>query len=462
MSYHQAQKTASPAEDALQQHALQQHQLGQAFDTYERRYGRLERVNFDNSSRRMELRHRLDNLQRHLDRLQESVGLLVEKPTTTTTTTTDSNTSPKKPRGRRKKLHSDVDLDFQALRDQIHYLDVLTEDLRNSDRKQEDAEKSFDNAVHAISTTLRRSKLIPKNEEAADVSLAPTLASASEHPSDVASPIAAELEAYYAAVSTLRNMGERIGELQAEQQEQWERRGVMEDQDQVLEQSEEEFLHMWNDVLQNAYNDFATAQTAVKETREVCHTMEITIPPWADVNSVGDNTGPSSDNATDPGNFGLPDSIPTDSQLDSNKGYPNMFHEPVLQDYESPLATPPILDNPMVKERVARWVDNIEPVVDLQSGSFLPNTSLDLSGDAAPATEQQNDNIAFRQPQWSDKMPISTRSEGAATTMVPRTPAFGAIIAAPRAASTGAERDVDGDCDPRPAAPLPTKVSLQT
>jgi hypothetical protein len=58
--------------------ASQQYPLGQAFVAYERRYRHLGDIEFDNSSRRMELRHRLDNFRQHFDRLQTSVEHLLE------------------------------------------------------------------------------------------------------------------------------------------------------------------------------------------------------------------------------------------------------------------------------------------------------------------------------------------------------------------------------------------------
>jgi hypothetical protein len=405
----------------------------------------------------MELRHRLETLQQHLDRFETSCESLVEKPTTDTA---DTNASPRKPRGRRKKLLSAVSLEFQALKDQIQALNMLADEIRSSDRKQENAGKSFDNAVRFMSSTLRRSKLVPENEQAPYVSLAPTIASTSEHSSDVSPPIPAELEAYYAAISTLRNMGERIGELQAEQQEQWERRGVMEDQGQVLEQTEDEFLRMWHDLLSIAYNDFTAAQTAVDKARQVCDATNIAIPSWAEVNSVGERADQSSDDVRDQDMISDPNSIPVDPELGSLKGYPLRFNESVLQDQGTPLATPPPLDNPMAKERIARWVDDVDPDIVPQIANLEPQTSIDRSGDATQGTEQQHDAIPKRRDhQWSDTVAVSIRSQGAQTTTLPYASASSATTATHRPASVGAERSLEVDEDLRPAATLPTTTS---
>jgi hypothetical protein len=76
-------------------------------------------------------------------------------------------------------------------------------------------------------------------------------------------------------------MSERIGDLQVEKQEQWERRGLEEDQGQLLDQNEDEFLRAWSDTLKPAYNNYETAKAAVKESRELCDRNNIDIPSWA-------------------------------------------------------------------------------------------------------------------------------------------------------------------------------------
>jgi hypothetical protein len=428
--------------------ASQQYPLGQAFVAYERRYRHLGDIEFDNSSRRMELRHRLDNFRQHFDRLQTSVEHLLEP----LPSTTDSTTSPKKPRARRKKLQSAVKLDLQALEWQLHALDELAEEFRGNDKKQEDAERSFDNAVQNISTKLRRSKLIPESETAPEVSLAPTIVSVSEHPSDASPPIAAELEAYYEAVSTLRNMGERIGELQGEQQEQWERRGVMEDQGQVLDESEEQFLRAWKDILDVAYKDFTIAQAAVEKARLDCDAMNISIPTWAEVNSVGEKADLSSIEAPDEGMVSLPNSMPGISQPTSSLLQPQapgdlalLSNEPVLHDHGSPLATPPHV--PTAKDRIARWIQDTDPNLDPQLQDFPQGTPLAVSEHATPALEQPCSTLLPREHQWSDNIPVSARSEDAVAATARDPVAFGTVSTAHRASSLDAGQGLEVDDD---------------
>jgi hypothetical protein len=209
----------------------QQNPLDQISEAYERRRIRLECINPENSSQRMDLCHRSDNLEQGLNLLQTSVEPRVVQPSATAST--DSNVSQKKPRARRKKLHASTNLDLEALRVQIHDFDLLTEELR----WQEDAEKAFDNAVLVMSAQLCMNNFLPRDEEVL-VACAPMFASfacMSGHPNAISLPIEAELEHYYAAIATLRNTRERIDDLQVEQQEQRVRRGLTEDQDGSLE-----------------------------------------------------------------------------------------------------------------------------------------------------------------------------------------------------------------------------------
>lgn len=428
-------------EGSLAGDVSRQDPLDRVFEAYERRYRHLGEIEFDNSAWRMELRHRLDNLQQHLDRFQNSFESYMGIPSNPT----GSNTSPKKPRARRKKMQAAAKLDFDALKDQMHALGILTEQLTDKDRKQDVAEASFNNAVEALATTLRRRGLVSKEEKAVEVSLAPTLASTSEHLSDIASPIAVELEAYYDAVSTLRNMGERIGELQAEQQEQLERRGMMEDQGQVLDQTEEDFLRMWRDLLDVAYNDFRAAQTAVKERRQQCDAMNIAIPTWAEVDSTGEKAESSDNDAPDREMASLANTIPADSKLQPSNGLP--------------LATPP--QKPMAEDSIFRWIETTDPDFDSQPHGFPQGTPLALSQGVTSTVEQQDNALTLPLPlrthDWSDTVAGSTRSDDATASTLPSHMAFGAITAVPRAASLGAEQSLEVDDGLEKVEPRETK-----
>jgi hypothetical protein len=420
----------------------QQDPLDRAFEAYERRYRHLGEIEFDNSAWRMELRHRLDNLQQHLNRFQTSFESYMDPPSNPA----GSNTSTKKPRARRKKMRTDAKLDFEALKDQMYALNTLTEQLRDNDRKQDAAEGSFNNAVEAIVTTLRRRGLISTKEKTAEVFLAPTIASTSEHSSDVVIPIAAELEAYYDAVSTLRNMAERIGELQVEQQEQLERRGVMEDQGQVLEQNEEDFLNMWRNLFDVACDNFKAAQTAVREKRQECNAMNVEIPAWAEVDSVGEKAESLNNDAPDHDMISLANSIPT--------------NKPLLQDLRSPLPTPP--QKSMAKDSIFRWIENTGPNLDSQPQDFPQDIPLPLSRGSTPVMEQQ-DNApvasSLTTHDRKDTVAGSSRSDDATATTLPHNMAFGAMTAVPRPPSLGNERGLEADDGVWKVAPLETASS---
>lgn len=312
-----------------------------------------------------------------------------------------SKSSRKKPRAQRKKKQALAKSDLDAFDDQMHALDILTASLKDKDRKQAAAETSFHNAAETIATSLRRRGIVAKKEEAVEVSLAPTLASMSEHSSDFTPPVAMELEAYYSAVSMLRNMEERIGALQVEQQEQLERRGLMEDQGQVLDQNEEDFLRMWRDELDSAYNDFRAAQTAVKERREECDVMNIAIPIWTEVNSVDERVGSSHNDAPGEDVTSPTNSITADSRLQPPSVLPLMLDDPLLQAPSSPLATPP--QKPMAKASIYRWIKNIDVDFDSQPHSLPQSVPLALSQTATSTMGHDG----------SDTVADSTRSDDA-------------------------------------------------
>lgn len=174
----------SPLNDASKQDSLDR-----IFAAYERRHSHLECIRFVNSSQRMELYHRLDNLERHLDRLHSSVEPLVAQPATIAST--HSKASQKKLSAR----HANINLDLEALKGQVNAFNMFTEELRYHDRRQEDAEKSFNHAVRVISARLYVNKPFPRDEEVLVV-CAPTLASRSGGPNDISLPIEPELEDY--------------------------------------------------------------------------------------------------------------------------------------------------------------------------------------------------------------------------------------------------------------------------
>jgi hypothetical protein len=399
--------------------------LDETFEAYRRRRRRLDDKLFETSSQRMELLHRLENLEQHLDRLQLSVELLLEKPDPA------KSDSTKKPRARRKRLHSTANLDFEAVKGQILALNLLSEDLKEGIRSQDEAIASFDNAAQAISTALRKQELVTDNDAEDDVFLARTPSIRSTGDAGLSPPIPGELEVYYAAVGDLRNMRERIGDLQVEKQEQEVRRGLEEDQGQLLEPNDDDFHRTWSETLKVAYNDFETARTVLLEAREACDRNNIDIPSWAIVNSVGDQADLTHDGAPGQGMVSPPNSIPAESRIDKMDS-----SEPLLHDHGSPLATPPT-NNLMSTERVARWVAGIDtPPLSMQF-----ETSVNLLGGVTDKYMTQASRAPF---QWNDENVQSVKSAGARTTA---NTAMDATTARPPAPSLGAEQSLELDED---------------
>jgi len=241
--------------------------LDTVFEAYERRNSRFRDIPHDNSAQRMGLRHRLDNFHQHLDRFQSSIGALGDS------SIDGSLKEVKRARARRKKLRSYIHQDYEALKAQLGAVDVLTDKLRASDRRQEQAERSFANAVAQISTVLRQQKT---TRPCIKGDLIESQSVRTSQP-----PIPCELEAYYGSVSTLRCVAERIRELEFEKQERLEPRGVTEDRGQVLDQSDHDFLRDWDKTLSVAYQDFEQARRDVASARKSCEDAGATMPAWA-------------------------------------------------------------------------------------------------------------------------------------------------------------------------------------
>jgi hypothetical protein len=411
--------------------------LDQTFEAYRRRRHRLDDILFNTSSQRMDLLHRLGNLEQHLDRFQVSVELFLEKPDPP-----KPDVSTKKPRTRRKRLHSIASLDFEALKDQILALHLLAEDLREGDRKQDEAITSFDNATQAISTALRKRELVVEHDTKPDVFLARTPSVRSTGEIDTSPPIPCELEAYYAAVGDLRNMSERIGDLQVEKQEQELRRGLEEDQGQVLEPNDDDFRRIWSEQLEVAYNNFETARTAFLEAREACKRENINIPSWAIVNSVGDQADLKHDDEPDQGMVSPPNSIPANSRINKT-----VASEILLHDHGSPLATPPT-NTSLATERVVQWVVGVN-----NQPLHMPfDIPANWSGDVTDKDINEGPRARF---QWNGETAQSVKSADAVTTTNNALEATTARLLAP---SLGAEQGLEIDdkvWDVAPSNPAP-------
>jgi hypothetical protein len=205
--------------------------------TLDRRYSAFTDIAYKTSTQRADMSHRLDNLQYSLARLETSIGDLMKK-----VIVVKPNAALTGRQSRLKELESSVHSDTKELRERIIFLNALTAEMRMTERAAEKAEQSFHNAHQATFTAFRRRKLINLDAIGSDVTLVPTPLQSSVASSAGATDTVDELQVYYAAVGTLKNMRERIWDLQAEQQEQWERRGLLEDQGHVFEQNDEEFV----------------------------------------------------------------------------------------------------------------------------------------------------------------------------------------------------------------------------
>jgi hypothetical protein len=353
---------------------LPQHQsLENLLYALDRRYSVFADITYKTSSQRMDVCHRLDNLQYSIARLETSIGdlmkhVIVAKP----------STSRKRSQSLLKKLESSVHLDTEELRARIKGLNALTAEMRMNERAVEKAEHSFRNAHQAAFTAFRRRKLINVDAIGSDVSLVPTPLRSPVASSAGAIDTVDELEVYYAAVGTLKNMRERIWDLQAEQQEQWERRGLLEDQGHVLEQNDEEFMLAWDKQLKVANKDFEEARTAVEDARKACIQANITIPSWAEVNSVGDELEPGGRDSPIQEAVSPPNSVPAHHLDNFTEQDAISAKERLLHDRGSPLSTPPAY-NSLIRDRVDRWMTEIEP-----------QSTNDLYGSPAVPTEGSN------------------------------------------------------------------------
>lgn len=92
-----------------------------------------------------------------------------------------------------------------------------------------------------------------------------------------------ELEDFWASVSEMRIMRERLWDFQAEREEQLERRALLADQGQEVEQSDGEFDRCWDAQILLGETDLRKAEAAADNAREQCNIANITIPTWAEL-----------------------------------------------------------------------------------------------------------------------------------------------------------------------------------
>lgn len=255
----------------------------------------------------------------------------------------------------------------------------LMDQTKVHDRLLERATDAFDNAALAMFTALHG------NEVTIDDGVLPVtfLGASSENnsidPATPDTPLIPQLDRYYDAVGNFEIMRKRLTDLYMERQEQWERRVMMADQEQVIEQSDEDFSAEWRRMLGVAEEDLRVAREVVEDARKSCDADNIDIPMWAQVSlSV---TAPEqlvwdSTQAVSP-----PNSNPANSAviryLHPGMAATSIASGNLLAPIVSPLRTPPPDDN-RATEKVLNWrqaVPDRNDVLNEVAGTILDGHS---------------------------------------------------------------------------------------
>lgn len=203
------------------------------------------------------------------------------------------------------------------------------------------------------------------------MSLVPSSAYRSVRSDTITTPPVPELEQYYQTASDLRIMQERFAYLETERQEQWSRRVMLEDQDQVLEQTHSEFIEAWEKRLNEAGVNVDEARAASEEARRACDAAGILIPDWGEASSVDDES--KVDNLRFPLGGGLsPLKVQPSLRL-----FEDVISEPLMHDHGSSLSTPSA-SNQLIAERISHWVETTTQDVDSVPANDLEEpTALD-------------------------------------------------------------------------------------
>lgn len=289
---------------------------------YDLEHRQLKEAIWSNASQFMAVYHRLDNFQHSFNRLQESAGALIRKS---------------KDRGL-QSLQKEVHLDVKALEDHCQGLQTLVESLRSHQATMELSERHFDKASRAIFEAFSQSNSGLREVAATGLwhqsaSLAP-----SSHPET--SPMPIQLEDFCREIGRSRNMRERLWELEEERQEQLERRCLLEDQEQVLEQTDEAFALEWDQILQKSKRDLQDAYEQAQNARRACTEAGVEIPFWAEVDRVGTQ-----------GDL---------QEEDSSVYYPaESGQETSTQEYYDATQGQPCTMNGLTKEQILRWREAI-------------------------------------------------------------------------------------------------------
>lgn len=306
-----------------------------------------------------------------------------------------------------RKLHTKIQADLDILNTKIETVEQLMEELRVGDRRTERAEQSLDNSSRALISAIQRSDVVQNDihgdDDLSDVSLAPTSEFGSEALVPPSPPMAPQLLQFYSAVSNYKIMRERLFDLDVERQEQWDRRLLLADQDQVLDQNDDEFTAMWQETFLGPESDFQDARTALQQARKSCLNANIAIPALQDLQipeSEGDEQAHNVMQEETSTNVPGPQSIIVADTLEATLPKPSAEHELQTQPFDTVATSmPPELEqteemddsspsSPLavsdrVAERVSEWIDH---TIDLNA----VNESLDNRGSL-----QQHDGLSI-------------------------------------------------------------------
>lgn len=361
----------------------------------------------------MAVYNRLGDLQLNLDRFQGTLNRYMVKSNGSTT-----GSSTKKPGSRLKKLQAEMQLDAEAITGQIQAMNAQMVELREQDRRLQHAEDAFDNATRAMFTALRRERLLNDDENSdttSEISLAPSSAFRSITSAALAPPISPDLEEYYKAVSEMRNMQERFHWLIAERDEQWERRAMLEEQGQCLDQTDDEFIKAWEKQLDEAEANYEDAGAAVESARRVCETADIVIPDWAEDSSVNADNKQQHFYPLHEATI-IPPNIEPPPQL-----FDGMVPETLPQDHSSPTSSSHIVRQ-LKEKRVSEWVEDVVPsgaFVSLGDSKKSPMDGIEIDVSMSRLTRHHNSRTTLMRstscpalPRASDRIPMaSTRHQ---------------------------------------------------
>jgi hypothetical protein len=332
--------------------------LARIADVNERRYGRFVQVQSANAAQRMELHHQLDNFQYILDRLQRSLRALNSGARGGKT-----ELAPKS-KARLKRLEGRLHTDAEELSGHIQSTVLLMSLLREGDRHAEEVGNALHNSLQALSNALRRNESDQDDNDPmyTSASLVPAPSSRSEVSNSTRPPMADELAKFCDAVGDFKIMRERIDELHLEKQEQEERKEFLGDQELKLEKRNENFLLNWHQSLAEAKNDLQEAEVIVSRARQVCEDAGISIPLWAETNPAFSDVYQEYNTPAQLATINPPMFVVLPRSSGHGVGSSINSSEPAPVDASS-LMFNPLNEQPSSDEKIANWIQSVQPDV---------------------------------------------------------------------------------------------------